>query len=420
MQRADQKRTLKLIPYGEALKRLLGAAYIKPICYETVPIERSFGRVLAEDVTSEVDVPPTDRAVVDGYALRSEDTLGASPKSPVTLRIVGKLYPWSPSTDVHVSAGQAIYVTCGAPMPQGADAAVMIENTVPRDGKIEVRGTVRTGENIASAGEDVKKGNLILRKGDVLRPQDVGILAGIEMREVKVFRKPVAAIIATGNELFELSKRDPTRIVDNYALIVSGLISELGGVPIRLGISPDDLSEIKRKISEAVEKADIIVTIGGCSVGEKDLVPDAVNSFGEPGIIVHGIRVKPGKVTGFGVVEGKPIVMLPGLIASTLAGFYLILAPLIGLYSGLVLPVISAKTNHDLQADNRPLYRFLPVHMRRVNGTFITEPIPAGSSSLSRFIKSNGFILVPPNKTLKKGEEVNVTLFSNEEFTHFE
>ena len=420
MQRADQKRILKLMPYGEALEKLLKVACIKHIGYETVSVERSIGRVLAEDVTSEVDIPQTDRAIVDGYALRSKDTLEASLKNPVTLRIVGKLYPSSPPTGIDASTGQTIYVTCGAPIPHGADAVVKVENTVLCDGEVEIRCAVKAGENIAPTGEDVKKGSLILGKGKILRPQDIGVLAGIGVGAVKVFKKPRVAIIATGNELFELSKRDPTRIVDNYALIVSGLISELGGVPIRLGISPDDLSEIERKISEAVEKADIIVTIAGCSVGEKDLVPDAVNSFGEPGIIVHGIRVKPGKVTGFGVVEDKPIVMLPGLIASTLAGFYLILAPLIGLYSGLVLPVISAKTNHDLQADNRPLYRFLPVHMRRVNGTFIAEPIPGGPGSLSRFIKSNGFILVPPNKTLKKGEEVNVTLFSNEEFTHFE
>ncbi len=422
MQRADQKRILKLVPYSEALEKLFEVACIKHIGYETVSVERSIGRVLAEDVTSEVDIPQTDRSLVDGYALKSEDTLEASPKNPVKLRIVGKLYPWSPPNE-GVSKGQAVYVACGAPIPQGADAVIEVENTVLRVGEIEIRRLVKAGENIAPAGEDVKKGSLVLKRGEVLRPQDIGILAGIGVRDVKVFRKPRVAIIATGNELVEISRKDPTKIVDNYALIVSGLISELGGIPVRLGIAPDDLSEIKGKISEAVEKADIIVTIGGCSVGEKDFVPDAINSFGKPGIIVHGIKVKPGKVTGFGVVEGKPIVMLPGLIASTLAGFYLILAPLIGLYSGLkkdnVLPVISAKLNQDLQAD-RTLYRFMPVHVRRVNGAFIAEPIPGGSTSLSRFIKSNGFILVPPNKTLEKGAEVNVTLFCRWELTHFE
>jgi len=423
MQRVDQKRIIKLTPYEEALEALFEAAQVKPISYEMVSLEKAMGRVLAEDVVSEVDVPQTNRAVVDGYALRSEDTLEASTENPVTLKVIGKLYPWSFAADIVVSAGQAVYVTCGASIPRGADAVVRVENTVLRDGEIEIRRAVEAGENVASAGEDIKKGSPIFRRGELLRPQDIGVLAGIGMREVKVFRKPRVAIIATGNELFELSRRNPTRIVDNYALIVSGLISKLGGIPIRLGIAPDDLTEIKRKIGEGIKKADIIVTIGGCSVGEKDLVPDAVNSFGKPGIIVHGIRVKPGKVTGFGLVGGKPTIMLPGLIASTLAGFYLTLAPLIGLYSGLrkdnILPVISAKINQDLQAGNSPLYRFLPVHVKLVNGSFVAEPVPGGSSSLSRFIKSNGFVLLPPNKMLRRGEEVKVTLFSKEEFTRF-
>lgn len=422
MQRADQKRIIKLTPYDEALEKLFKMKQIKPVSYEVVSIEKCVGRVLAEDITSEVDIPPTNRALVDGYALRSEDTLEASPKNPVTLRIVGKLYPWSLSTDARLSRGQAIYVTCGAPIPLEADAVVKVENTVLRDGEVEIRRVVKAGDNVAPAGEDVKKGSLILESGRVLRPQDAGVLAGIGVRTVKVFKKPRVAVIATGNELFELSKRDPTRIVDNYALIISGLIWELGGIPIRLGISPDDLSEIKRKISEAVEVADIIVTIGGCSVGEKDLVPDAINSFGKPGVIVHGIRIKPGKVAGFGVVEGKPVVMLPGLISSTLAGFYLIVAPLISLYSGLNkdnLPFIVAQMGQDLQAETRPLHRFMPVRVKRVDEKLVAEPVIGGSGVLSKFIESNGFILIPPKKALKKGEKVKVTLFSKEEFASF-
>jgi len=229
------------------------------------------------------------------------------------------------------------------------------------------------------------------------------------------------AVIATGNELIELSRKDPTRIVDNYALIVSGLISKMGANPVRLGIAPDDLEETKKKIEEALQKADIVVTIGGCSMGEKDFVPDAVNALGEPGIIVHGIKVKPGKVTGFGMVKGKPVVMLPGLFASTMAGFYLILAPLIGLYTGLrmenLLPTVKAKISHDIDSENKLRYRFLPVRVKNVEGEFYAEIVSGGPNSLSRFLNSNGFILVPPKESLKKGDEVNVTLFSKEEFS---
>ncbi|MEM3550606.1 MAG: molybdopterin molybdotransferase MoeA [Candidatus Bathyarchaeia archaeon] len=422
MQRKDRKRTLKLVSYEEALKKLREAIGVRQISLETVPVESCVGRVLAEDIISEVDIPKTNIAIVDGYALRSEDSPTTSHGNPVTLRIVGKLYPWSSLNDAQISKGQTAYVTCGAPIPKGADAVVMVENTVLRDEEIELRSPVRPGEGVAKAGEDIRKGSLILKRGSVLRPQDVGVLAGVGLKEVKVLKKPVVAVIATGNELFELSRRDPAKIADNYALIVSNLIWELGGAPIRLGISPDDLSEIKRKISEALEKADIIVTIGGCSVGEKDLVPDAVNSFGKPGIVFHGIKVKPGRVTGFGVIREKPIVMLPGLISSTMAGFYTILAPLICLYIGFdghsLLPKISAKINQDLEGDMRPIHRFIPVSVRQFDGTYIAEPIHGGASSLGRFVKSNGFILIPPRKALVKGENVDVTLFSREEFTH--
>jgi molybdopterin molybdotransferase len=422
MQRKDKKRTLKLISYEEALKKLREAIGIRQINFETVPVENSVGRILAEDIISEVDIPETDIAIVDGYALSSQDSLAASHGNPVTLRIVGKLYPWSGLNEARISRGQTVYVTCGAPIPKGADAVVMIENTVLRDEEIELRSPVRTGEGVVKAGEDIRKGSLIARKGSVLRPQDVGVLAGVGLRKVKVLKKPVVAIIATGNEIFELSRRYPAKIADNYALIVSSLIWELGGAPIRLGISPDDLSEIRKKIGEAIEKADIIVTIGGCSVGEKDLVPDAVNSLGKPGILFHGVKVKPGRVTGFGVIREKPIVMLPGLISSTLAGFYMILAPLICLYMGVegysLLPNINAKINQDLEGDMRPLHRFLPVSVRQFKGTYIAEPIHGGPSSLDRFVKSNGFILLPPKKALEKGENVNVTLFSREDFTH--
>lgn len=419
MRRADQKRVLKLIAYEDALKKLFEISRTMPPKCETIPVQRAMGRVLAENILAEVDVPQNYQASVDGYALKSEDTFEALKNGSVTLEVIGKLYPWSNPVEVEVSSGQAVYVTCGAPIPREADAVVKVENTSLHNGKIEVRRAVKTGENVIRAGEDIKKGSPILRKGAILRAQDLGILAAIGVIKVKVFKRPRVAIIATGSELVELSKKYPKKIMDNYALVISGLVSELGCVPIRLGIAADELLEIRMKIQEALEKADIIVTIGGCSVGEKDLVPDAVNSFGKPGILVHGIKVKPGKVTGFGVIKGKPIVMLPGLFASTIAGFYLVLAPLISLFEGLdkklILPTIYARFSQDLQMDKQPLHRFLFVKTKRDNANFFVEPIPGGPASLRRFADSNGFILVPPGKELKKGDIVEVTLFSRKE-----
>ncbi|MEM3565280.1 MAG: molybdopterin molybdotransferase MoeA [Candidatus Bathyarchaeia archaeon] len=422
MKRTAQKRTLKLTSYPKALEKLF-ETFQKPISYETVSIEESMGRVLAEDIVADADIPQTDIATVDGYALKHEDVTEASITHPVFLKIVGKLYPWNNSSDAKLANGQAVYVTCGAPIPEGADSVIMVEKTILHDGKIEVRNPVKKGENVAHAGEDIKKGNLILKKGNVLRPQDIGVLAGLGIKQVKVFRKPRVAIIATGNELIELSQKDPTRIVDNYALIISGLILNMGGEPVRLGIAPDDLQETKDKISEALENVDIVVTIGGCSVGEKDFVPDAINSLSQPGVLIHGIKVKPGKVTGFGIVKGKPVVMLPGLFASTMAGFYLILAPLIASYAGLerkqMFPIITAKMSQNLDSDGKPHYRFLPVRIRQQKGKFYAQIVSGGPNSLNRFLNSNGFILIPPKKSLRKDEEVNVALFSKEEFHMF-
>ncbi|MEM2321258.1 MAG: molybdopterin molybdotransferase MoeA [Candidatus Bathyarchaeia archaeon] len=423
MERIEPKRSLKLAPYPEALEKLFKVFQSRSFEYESISVEESIGRVLTEDIIANVDAPERDIAMVDGYTVKFKDVSGASAEKPVLLKIIGKFYPWDNPVGVKLLEGEAAYVTCGAPLPEGADAVIMVENAVFRDGKIEVRRPVKEGENVIHAGEDIRRGDIILRAGSILRPQDVGVLAGLGIRKVNVARKPRVAIIATGNELIELSKREPARIADNYALIVSGLISRIGGEPLRLSIAPDDLDEIKRRIKEALESADIIVTVGGCSMGEKDFVPDAVNSLGQPGVIIHGIRVKPGKVTGFGMVRGKPIVMLPGLLASTMAGFYLIFVPLISLYMGLkveqLLPTITVRMGHDLDLDEKPLYRFLPVRIKGQEGKLYAEAVPGGPNSLSRFVKANGFILIPPKKRLRREEEVSVTLYSKDEFSRF-
>ncbi|MEM2335248.1 MAG: molybdopterin molybdotransferase MoeA [Candidatus Bathyarchaeia archaeon] len=413
------KKVIKLVPYNDALKRLASVFCNEAQKHEIVSVKDAFGRILAEDIFTNINVPENNISLVDGFALKHEDTSSASLERPVRLKVVGKLYPWSSPTDICISSGQACYVTCGAPIPEGANTVVKIENVISYDGEIGLKHKVKPWENICLAGEDIRAGTLIFRRGEFLRPQDIGVLAGLGIKKVKVFRKPRVAIISTGDEIFERSRRDPEIIANNYALIISGLISKIGGEPIISDIAPDDITEIKRKISDSLNKADIMVTIGGCSLGEKDFVPDAVNSLGKPGVILHGVMIKPGKVSGFGMINGKPIVMLPGLFASTLAGFYLIFVPTMCFYMGLsvddLLPKLKAKIGQDKQADERPYHVFLPVSLRSSNEGLIAEPVMDGPASLSRFMKANGFILLPPRKGLKKEEFVTVTLFSNDE-----
>jgi len=421
MRRADLRRMLKRTSPQEALNQLLDAVHAEPLPCEMVAIEESIGRVLAKDMTSELNIPRYNKTYIDGYAVRSEDAIGASVRKPVMLQIVGKLFPTDYPTKIEISRGETVYVSCGAPIPGGAYAAIKVEETRLHEGKIEICRVVEAGEGIIPAGDDVKKGSLILEKGRILRPQDIGLLAAVQMTKVEVVKRPKVSIISVGDELIELSKEDPTKIVNNYALIVSSLASELGAIPLMLGIVPDDLVKIKEKVSEAIEKADIVVTIGGCSVGVKDFVPDAINALGEPGVLVHGILIKPGAVSGFGVVKGKPIIMLPGHIVSCAVGFYLFVAPMISLYSGLgkeaPLPSIRGKIDRDIEAG--PRFTFLRTHVRRVDGTFIAEPVQGGSNSLSTLVKANGFTIIPPRKELKKGEEVSIILFSKQEFAQF-
>ncbi|MEM2385001.1 MAG: molybdopterin molybdotransferase MoeA [Candidatus Bathyarchaeia archaeon] len=418
MMRAN-RRVIKLLPYSDALKRLSDIFRNKAQEYMGVSVIEASGRILAEDIFANVNVPENNISLVDGFALKSEDTLDASLERPVKLRVIGKLYPWSDPSGINISNGQACYVTCGAPIPDGANSVVKIENVISRGEDIELKHSVKIWENVCLSGEDIKMGSLVLRRGEFLRPQDVGVLAGLGIKKVNVLRKPRVAIISTGDEILERSKRDPEVIANNYALIISGLISKIGGESIISDIAPDNVIEIKRKISGVLDKTDIVVTIGGCSLGEKDFVPEAVNSLGKPGVIFHGVMIKPGRVSGFGMIEGKPIVMLPGLFASTLAGFYLIFVPTMALYMGLnmdqLLLKVNAKIGQDIRADDSPYHVFLPVGLKLTDEGFIAEPVMDGPSSLSRFMKANGFILLPPRKGLKRGERVNVILFNSDE-----
>ncbi|UCE15434.1 MAG: molybdopterin molybdotransferase MoeA [Candidatus Bathyarchaeota archaeon] len=418
MRRKDLKRTFKLIPYEKALHRLEDAAHIEPLEIEEVAIEKSAGRVLAIDIVSMQNIPKKNLAVFDGYAIQSTDSMNASARNPVTLKIVGKTFPGE--TPHKLSSGQTVFTACGAPVPKASDAVIKTENVQLLEDEIQLRFSVEPGENIALAGEDVEKGSLILEKGCFLRPQDVGLLAGTGMKAIKVFKRPKVGILSVGDELIKLGEKNPDKIVNNYALIVSNLVSEFGGTPLLLGIAPDNLEQIKKKLSEALEKTDIVATIAGCSVGPKDLVPDAINALGEPGIVFHGVKLSPGKVMGAGIVKDKPIVMLPGHIVSTYAGFYLILAHLIAQNSGLgkkfPLSVVKARITRDVKA--KPIASFLRVRLVNVDGEFEAEPVKGDSSVLTSLVRSNGYTIVPKGEGIKKGTAVEVVIYDRYEFTH--
>jgi molybdenum cofactor synthesis domain-containing protein len=420
--RPDIKRLPKRVNPLEAQKQLLDAMRAIKLHIVTIPLAEALGRVLAKDVFSDVNIPDYDKAFVDGYAINPRETKGASVNVPVTFKVVGKLFPADYPTTAEVDGGEAVYVACGAPIPKGAASTVKVEETRLKGDRIQVIREIKPGEGIVPQADDVKKGDLILKKGQVLRPQDLGLLASIGLTKAEVFKKPALAILSGGDELIRQCRENPERIADNYALVVAGLASELGAATVLQGIMADSLDKVQAKIGEALTQADIVVTIGGSSVGVKDFVPDAVNSLGKPGVVAQGILLRPGAVSSFGIVDGKPVVMLPGHIGSCIAGFYLFVAPLISQYTGLegagMLPCLTAELTEEL--DSGPQFRFLLLQLTRAEGEFLAKPVDGGSSALTTIVKSNGYTIVSPHTTLAKGSKVEVSLFGKLELSELE
>ena len=419
MNRPDIKRLPKRANPLEARKQLLDAVRSKVMPNEIVPLQKALGRVLAQDAVSNVNIPDYDKTFIDGYAINTAHTKGASTSKPAVFKIVGKLFPADYPPTIEVAHDEAVYVACGAPIPKGAAATVKVEETRLNGDKIEILREIKLGEGIIPLGDDMKKGDLLLTKGQILRPQDIGLLASIGLGTAEVVKKPKIAILSGGDELIKQTSKNPATIANNYALVVAGLASELGAEAEIVGIMPDAMDKVTSKIAEALADSDVVVTIGGSSVGVKDFVPDAVNALGKPGVVVQGVLLRPGAISGFGMVDGKPVVMLPGHIGSCIAGFYLFVAPLISLYNGVggdgLLPKFSAELAEDLETG--PQFRFQLTHLIRFDGKLLAEQVEGGSSALTTIVKSNGYMIVPPHTKLTKGSHVEVYLFGKLELS---
>jgi len=395
-----------LISRRKALETILET--VKPIeRTERIPIEKAGGRVLAGDVTAKRDVPPFDRAAMDGYAVKAEDTFKASQFNPVKLKIVGVLHAGE-STDQPIENGQCIRIATGCPIPPGADAVVMMEFTEEKNGFISVFKGVYPGANIAVKGEDIKKGEVILRKDDLLTPAKIGVLASLGRRDVFVYEKPRVAVIPTGSEVCEVGlelKEGQVYDVNSYTL--SSLLMENGASVTRVPIVPDVLDELRSAIIQYLDH-DLIIFSGGSSVGEKDLLVKVVEELGE--LLFHGIQIKPGKPTLFGLVKGKPIFGMPGYPTSCLSNAYIFLVPAIRKMARLPPKrsrTVKAKMGaRVVSASGRE--QFLTVTIK--NG--IAYPAFKASGDITSLANAEGYIILPVNlDVIEKGEEVTVTLF---------
>jgi molybdopterin molybdotransferase len=388
-------------------------ANVKPLGSELVPFDRALSRVLAEDIISKVDVPPFDRAAVDGYAVRAADTFRASELKPVSLRVVGAA-DIGRTTKRRVRKGEAIKVMTGTLMPQGADAAVMVEHTRARGKAIEVFTPLTPGKNVSARGEDVKAGELVLKRGRKLRPQDLGMLASTGNLWVRVARKPKVAILATGGELRKPGERlGRAQITDSNSYSLAAAVESCGGLPRRLGIVPDEPGLLRRALRGA-SRYDMVVASGGSSVGERDLMPDLIAELGE--LLFHGVAIRPGGPTAFGVVRSRPVFSLAGFPVASLVAFDMLVRPALRRMQGLPAnrgyPRVKARLTRKVSSSLGRV-DVVRVQVRSQRGELMAEPIRiTGSSVLSSMTRADGFLIVPEEvEGFDKGSIVEVELY---------
>ncbi|HEY3346609.1 MAG TPA: gephyrin-like molybdotransferase Glp [Nitrospirota bacterium] len=390
--------------------------------FETLPIVNTLSRVVAEDVVSESPLPEFSRSSMDGYAVLAKDTFGATESMPAYLQLVGEI-PMGEEPRMALEKGRAVRISTGGMMPSGSDAVVMLEQTQALgDGEIEVLKPVAPGENAVQVGDDVKAGETLLARGHRVRPQDMGALAGIGVTEVKVYKRPRVAIINTGNEIIEASRIPaPGQVRDINSYNLAGLVLQAGGDPVRLGIYRDDYGSIKAAVSRALADADIVALTGGSSVGTGDHTAKVIDDLGGPGVLVHGVSIRPGKPVIIGIAQGKPVFGLPGHPVAVSVSFEVFLRPLIKKLSGEIDPlgiegipsvrVVRAKVARNYSsAQGREDH--LRVALEMVGGQLMAIPILGKSGLITTLVKAHGTVVIPASRIgLEKGEIVDVKLF---------
>lgn len=399
----------------DALRILLEAIGEPAIGLERVNVSDCLRRVLSEDIVADRYVPPVDRSVMDGYAVRSEDVSSASQDNPVALQIVGESRLGG-TYGIIVRRGQAVAVATGSMMPSGADAVAIIERTTALPGhKVAVYAPAVPGQNVSRKGEDVLPGAVVLRRGRRLRPEDVGILTALGLTRVQVLERPRVALISTGNELADSQgKHEVTKVVDLNRPILAAMIQESGGLPVDLGIVRDREDEILRVLRKGVKSCGITLVTAGSSVGRKDLVPKCINMIGKPGMLVHGIAMRPSLPTGLAVVNGRPVLSLPGFPVSAIFAFRVFGRPLIAKLAGTEVPsepVVKAALKERISGP--PGCRtFVRVILRRTAEGLIAEPLKTQRSSvLTSMVSANGIVTIPEDvAAYEAGKTVEVSV----------
>jgi putative molybdopterin biosynthesis protein len=408
----------KLLDLDEAKRRL--HYYYKPKHFgdECASLNEAYGRVLYEDIIAPIDVPGFDRAAMDGYAIKAEDTYGATETESIKLRIVGRIQAGEKPT-VTISKGQACEVATGSPIPLGANGIIMVEYTQEKGEYLYVFKPITPGEHISSTGSDISIGETILRKGTLLTTKELGIIAAIGFSNIHIYKKPKVAIISTGDELLQPgSKLSYGKIYDINSTSIYSSVFECGCFPIFLGVSTDQDDQLENLVKNGLIQSDILITSGSTSAGRGDSIYQILNRIGKPGVIIHGLAIKPAKPTIVAVIKGKPVFSLPGYPTSALTAFHILVKPFLTKMSGI-------KQEAQIKVKAQIPFKYIKVAGRREfipvrlvlseKGSFFSYPLLSGSGAVTSYSLADGFIEVDPTKSvLEEGEKVIVTIYSRE------
>jgi len=390
------------------------ASDFPPVETEDLPLIEATGRVLAQDIDADVDLPDFKRSTMDGYAVRASSTFGASEANPAYLSIIGSVI-MGESPPFSIGTGQAAAISTGGMLPDGADSVIMIEHTEAVDHiSIEVYRSVAPGQNILEKGEDITQKAVLVSGGTRLRAQETGLLAAFGQKKVRVFKKPVIGIISTGDEIVPIDETPgPGQIRDINMYTLSGLVKNAGADPVTFGIVRDDLDDLLEKCALALEKADMVLISGGSSVGTRDFTLQVLAALPDAQILVHGISISPGKPTILAKSYHHAIWGLPGQVVSAMVVFEVVVKPFIEQISGFSVKQkkvfkLSARLSRNISS-SQGRADYIRVRLNEKDGTLWAEPILGKSGLINTMVKADGLIEIGVNtEGLDKGAKVEV------------
>ncbi len=415
---AEQEQFLQVLDRDEAERRFRAALNLDPCGSERVPLDAALGRVLADHVVAPVDVPSFDRANVDGFAVVAEDTFGASEEVPRRVTLVEEHIHTGrvPATVIH--SGKAVEIATGGMVPRGADAVVMVEHAEAAGTELRIARAVTAGSGISFAGTDITAGETVLRRGCVLTSRDTGVLAAIGVPQVSIWRKPLVAILSTGDEIISPGEAmAPAKVYDSNGQVLADAVRECGGEPRTLGITPDNVTALRTKLQEALEFADIVLLSGGTSKGEGDVSYRVVAELKDPGIVAHGVALKPGKPICLAASGGRAVVVLPGFPTSAIFTFHEFIAPVIRLLAGrgsedrrIVQATLPVKLNSEIGRTE-----YVLVGIVETETGLAAYPMGQGSGSVTTFSRADGFATIGRHEEIvQAGTTLNVQLLGGE------